>query len=694
MAKKNASGSSRGKAHGSGHHRGKRGGRGSSGSTAGRARYEFGGQFDDAGRPESAIDEVAEEEGAEEEEEESGEQSTKISIDVPVAMWDFDHCDPRRCSGKKLARLGLINELRIGSRFRGIVLSPRGTQVISPSDKDIILKSGLAVVECSWARLEDVPFHKIASPHERLRESDESSYLVQCSWPFYQKQKKSKRTNPVPYLVATNPTNYGKPWRLNCVEALAAAFYLTGFDAYAERLLDGFGWGGAFWDVNRPFIERYRTCGTAEEVSAMQAKILEESEASYEQSRRDREKEEEGGDLLFENPNHIAAAAYGIGSGHSDHPDEGEGDEEPAKLKAASALPDSSILLATTTALPPAAAAIFNTAGPDTTCSHTALPGKLKFHLSLTGSPKILAMSPSTTHIFMTGVTGYIGGSVLQRLLSHPKSETFQITALVRNEEKAKKLQSIGIKTVIASLDDLDQLADLAAAANVVIQTANADHLPAAKAILSGIRQRHEKTGEVPIFIHTSGTGVLADDAVGDKITDTIYHDSRPEEIESLPDTQLHRNVDLEIVKADTEGYVRTFIVVPPTVYGIAEGSLVDLGIQNPYSMQIPYLIKACLYRKRAGVIGEGKNVWSNVNVAEGRSTLLVADLFILILSAALADPQTPHGREGFYFGENGEHVVYDISKEIGKAMVELGRPSGARTSARTPVHGRSAEGY
>ena len=47
---------------------------------------------------------------------------------------------------------------------------PKGTRVISPSDREIILSSGLAVVECSWARLDDVPFGKIASPHERLCE--------------------------------------------------------------------------------------------------------------------------------------------------------------------------------------------------------------------------------------------------------------------------------------------------------------------------------------------------------------------------------------------------------------------------------------------------------------------------------------------------------------------------------------------
>ena len=80
----------------------------------------------------------------------------------------------------------MIQELRVGQRFRGIVVTyvydsflpasvpnperrPKGTQVVSPADREIIEKNGLAVVECSWARLDDVPFGKIASPAERLR---------------------------------------------------------------------------------------------------------------------------------------------------------------------------------------------------------------------------------------------------------------------------------------------------------------------------------------------------------------------------------------------------------------------------------------------------------------------------------------------------------------------------------------------
>ena len=58
----------------------------------------------------------------------------------------------------------------------------------------------------------------------------------------------------VPYLLATNPTNYGKPWRLNCVEALAAAFYITGFDSYGDKLLSSFGWGESFYPVNKSVV--------------------------------------------------------------------------------------------------------------------------------------------------------------------------------------------------------------------------------------------------------------------------------------------------------------------------------------------------------------------------------------------------------------------------------------------------------
>ncbi|KAJ3902684.1 hypothetical protein F5879DRAFT_963144 [Lentinula edodes] len=258
--------------------RGKRGrGAGYKGGSRGTFRGKSNRERDlDDWKPDSIIDSA--EGGSNLPTDDEQEQENEPRIDVPVAMWDFNHCDPRRCSGKKLARLGLIKELKVGQgRYRGIVVSPKGSQVISPSDRDIILKNGLAVVECSWARLDDVPFGKIASPHERL----------------------------LPYLLATNPTNYGKPWRLNCVEALAAAFYITGFDSYAEILLAGFGWGASFWKVNRHFLERYRKCSTPAEVNAAQDQLMEELESKWEESRREKNAHSnDSEDLLFENPNH------------------------------------------------------------------------------------------------------------------------------------------------------------------------------------------------------------------------------------------------------------------------------------------------------------------------------------------------------------------------------------------------------
>ena len=79
----------------------------------------------------------------------------------------------------------------------------------------------------------------------------------------------------------------------------------------------------------------------------------------------------------------------------------------------------------------------------------------------------------SKLNIFITGATGafihsnilllliilpgYIGGSVLARLLRHVDRSNFHIIALVRSAEKGEKLKSLGVDaTVLGSYTDED----------------------------------------------------------------------------------------------------------------------------------------------------------------------------------------------------------------------------------------------
>ena len=100
--------------------------------------------------------------------------------------------------------------------------------------------------------------------------------------------------------------------------------------------------------------------------------------------------------------------------------------------------------------------------------------------------------------------------------------------------------------------------------------------------------------------------------------TDVIYHDTDVEQMKGIPATALHRNVDLAVVEADTQGYARTHIVFPATIYDIAKHALVDAGISNAHSIQIPLLVRASLARGRAGMVGEGKALWPDVSIDDG----------------------------------------------------------------------------
>lgn len=116
------------------------------------------------------------------------ESSTSSRPPFKAACWDLGHCDPKRCSGKRLMQFGLMRELSIGQRYPGVVVSyvlffsflfffcadtadcyrPNAKKTISPADRELLEQHGAAVVECSWVRVQEVPWSRIGGKCERL----------------------------------------------------------------------------------------------------------------------------------------------------------------------------------------------------------------------------------------------------------------------------------------------------------------------------------------------------------------------------------------------------------------------------------------------------------------------------------------------------------------------------------------------
>ena len=138
-----------------------------------------------------------------------------------------------------------------------------------------------------------------------------------------------------------------------------------------------------------------------------------------------------------------------------------------------------------------------------------------------------LPSASASKSVFLTGATGYIGGTVLTKLLalSSPPSA---ITILVRSEDKAKSISSFPtpsgttLTPLLGSLQDLEKLSKAAETHDIVVHTADADDLDAIKAIIEGAKKRKAKTGHRTLLIHTSGTGVFVDNAKGHYPSDTV----------------------------------------------------------------------------------------------------------------------------------------------------------------------------
>ena len=172
--------------------------------------------------------------------------------DVRLYLYHANQCDPKKCSGQKLAKFNLARRYEnIGETPRGaILMDPRAEKALSRADS---LKKGIIVLDCSWEHAEDV-------------------------FPILDKLDLQPRA--LPYLLAANPVNFGRPFRLNSAEAFAAALYIMGREEQARRVLSKFNWGSGFFDLNAEPLADYAAAKNSTEVVAAQKMYIDIEDGS------------------------------------------------------------------------------------------------------------------------------------------------------------------------------------------------------------------------------------------------------------------------------------------------------------------------------------------------------------------------------------------------------------------------------
>lgn len=193
-------------------------------------------------------------------------------------------------------------------------------------------------------------------------------------------------------------------------------------------------------------------------------------------------------------------------------------------------------------------------------------------------------------NVFLTGTTGYIGAVVAQHFLA----QGHQVSGLVRSQEKAEQIRSLGISPIIGDMADASLLEENARKADGVIHMA-ISHTPdmekldvsAVQAMLEGL------AGSGKPFLYTSGTLIY---------NDTLNH-VVDEDSPTQPLPFLQWKADQEhLVRKAAERNIRTIVIRPALVYGRGGG-----------------LVQATLHRTKlsgsAKYIGDGQNGWSTIDV-------------------------------------------------------------------------------
>ena len=145
---------------------------------------------------------------------------------------------------KKLERFGMMRIVtRIPQIPKTTLLLDPTADVLSPADKKWV--SSITALDCSWEVLDTANLG---------------------AW---------KGRRALPFLVAANPVNFGKPFTLTSVEAIAATLFILGEEAQAEAVLSKFNWGLNFLKLNAEPLLEYAAAKDSAEVLKIQSEYLE-----------------------------------------------------------------------------------------------------------------------------------------------------------------------------------------------------------------------------------------------------------------------------------------------------------------------------------------------------------------------------------------------------------------------------------
>ena len=206
--------------------------------------------------------------------------------------------------------------------------------------------------------------------------------------------------------------------------------------------------------------------------------------------------------------------------------------------------------------------------------------------------------------VFLTGATGYIGSAVAEAL----QKAGHKVTGLARTPEKAKQLESRGVRAVLGDLRQPETVAAPARAADGVIHTANTNDANAAQADAAVVRAMLKALeGSGKPFVYTSGVWVLG--STGEKVAD----EQTP--VNPTPLVAHRPAIEQEVLGYKDRG-VRTSVIRPALVYGRG-GSIPRMYAQ------------AARETGTVRYVGDGENRWPFVDVDD------LAQLYVLALKKA-----------------------------------------------------------